>query len=328
VLRKRIIHYLSLRPVFEGIPTKKKKKFIPAGYKAVIIISADFELAWAWQHLKNSNDSSMSAIKKAYQARENIPYILDICDQYKIPITWFTVGHLFLDCCKNVNGIKHPEIKRLPYFENNYWRFNSGDWFDNAPCGDSIPKKAWHAPDLIKNIIGRKVKHEIGCHTFSHIDCRDEVCSSEVFLSEINACKQAAEKYGVDLKSFVHPAHTIGNIYNLIQTGFTSYRENSLQTIGYPELIHHKIWKFKSTMILNYTSEKEDFQIKRLKKIISRTVKHNAVANIWFHPSSNPKTFEVLLKELAITLNRYEREILVTNISDYCERLNNEFNIQ
>ena len=44
------------------------------------------------------------------KTRENVPKILNLCEIYDIPITWATVGHLFLSNCKRVNKIAHPEI--------------------------------------------------------------------------------------------------------------------------------------------------------------------------------------------------------------------------
>lgn len=322
-IKKRISHHLGLRPFLEKTHKDQKIKYIPEGYKAVITVSADFELAWAWQHAKNFNLDE--ALKHAHQARKNIPFILDLCDEYSIPITWFTVGHLFLENCNTINGLKHPEINRLPFFENQYWSYKEKDWFKNDPCGDLLKNPEWYAPDIIHDILNRRTKHEIGCHTFSHIDCRDIICTKEIFDSELNACKDAAKNFNLTLKSFVHPAHTIGNLKNLQKHGFTSYRDNSKQTIGYPEKENH-LWKYKSTAILNYSNENEKFQIKKLKRIIARTIKANATANIWFHPSANPKTFEILLDNLFQYLQLNKDKIYITTVDKYIDFLNQNTN--
>ena len=320
--KRYLAHHLNLRPYVDKKPLTERNKYIPEGYDAVVTISADFELAWAWQHAKGG--STNSALQHAQIARKNIPVILDLSNKYNIPITWFTVGHLFLDKCEKFdNNIKHPEIKRLPYFENKYWKYKSGDWFDFDPAGNYQNNPEWYAPDLINDIISRTTNHEIGCHTFSHIDCRDHVCSDEVFDSEIKACISAAEKYNIDLKSFVHPAHTIGHLDRLIKYGFTSYRDNSRQIIGYPERIKSNLWKLKSTAILNYTDEREKFQINRLKKIIDRTINNKANANIWFHPSANYRTFTVILRELFEHINKKKSALRVVTVGNYVDWLNN-----
>lgn len=318
--KRYLAHHLNLRPYVDKIPLRERKKYIPEGYDAVVTISADFELAWAWQHAKG--ESINSALKHAQNARKNIPVILDLSDKYNIPITWFTVGHLFLDKCEKVENAKHPEIIRLPHFENKYWEYKSGDWFDFDPASDYQNSPEWYAPDIIEDIISRKVNHEIGCHTFSHIDCRDHICSDEVFESEIKACISVANKYNIDLKSFVHPAHTIGHLDRLNKYGFTSYRDNSRQVIGYPELYKSNLWKLKSTAILNYTDESEKFQVNRLKKIVDRTINYKANANIWFHPSVSIETFSIIMNALFDYLNRSRQKVYLTTVGDYVNFLN------
>ena len=141
-------------------------------------------------------------------------------EDFCIPITWATVGHLFLSECKKED---HNRMRRIPYFENRNWAYNSGDWFDCDPYTNWEKAKAWYAPDLIEKILKSKVNHEIGCHTFSHIDFSDKNCSPEVAEDEIKSCIEAAKKWGIELRSIVFPGGTYGNIeiikkygYNLI----------------------------------------------------------------------------------------------------------------
>ena len=159
-----------------GNPKVRKRgdwrNYIPNPYKAVLLISTDFEMAWAWQFSKNSPNPLKEAKKLALIERENVPLILQICDEYNIPLTWATVGHLFLNSCNSISGCVHPDILRLPHFENNFWKFSGKDWFENDPSTNYINDPEWYCPDLIKLILETKVKHEIGFHTFSLIDCR------------------------------------------------------------------------------------------------------------------------------------------------------------
>src|SRR6266481_6123338 len=60
--------------------------------QAAACVSADFELSWAFrQHRKEV------AQDRGRRERENIPYLLHIFERYNFPITWATVGHLFLE---------------------------------------------------------------------------------------------------------------------------------------------------------------------------------------------------------------------------------------
>ncbi len=71
----------------------------PQGAKAAVVISADLEMAWAWRYSKRSNDPKVLALQKADQTRQNLPPLLDLFDQFNVPVTWATVGHLFLESC-------------------------------------------------------------------------------------------------------------------------------------------------------------------------------------------------------------------------------------
>lgn len=320
-IKSKTAFILRLTPKIEK--TNNYRKYIPEPNKALLLISADFELAWAWQYAKCFPNPKEGAEQLARQARKNIPVILDLCDKYNIPITWATVGHLFLEECKKKDGKAHLNIKRLPYFENKYWKYDSGDWFDYDLCTNWKDAPEWYALDLIKEILSRKVKHEIGCHTFSHINCRDEVCSSEVFESEINECQKVAKEYGIKLKSFVHPGHIIGNLNTLAKSGFTSFRTDYHNTLGYP--IKHKsgLWELKSTMEFVWREGwSPKYHIYRYNTIIKRAIKYNKVCHFWFHPSQDGKFIKNVLPYIFKFLDEHRKDILIITSQKYIKYLN------
>ena len=49
------------------------KNLIPNPYKSVLMISADFELAWAFRFTKTQKDPVANALEKARLARKNFP---------------------------------------------------------------------------------------------------------------------------------------------------------------------------------------------------------------------------------------------------------------
>ena len=175
----RIQFLLGLNPIIQK--RKDWRMLIPRPYKSIAIISADFELAWASRYSKHYTNPLTKALEKATTERENIPRIVNLCEIYNIPITWLTVGHLFLEECRRVDGILHPEIQQPVKFENDWWLFKSADWFEYDPGTDFKSDPLWYCPDLVRMILKSNVKHEIGCHTFSHIDCRDNICTPEQF---------------------------------------------------------------------------------------------------------------------------------------------------
>lgn len=311
---------LGRNPVIEkGI----SEKFIPPGFKSVITFTADFELAWAWRYSKSVADPLKRTVEKAEIERKNLPEILKLCDKYNIPVTWATVGHLFLNSCKALNGIAHPDIKRLDNFENEYWRFSGNDWFEYDPCTDVKAAPNWYCPDLIDLILNSKTKHEIGCHTFSHIDCSDKICPPEVIGAELNKCKELASEKGIVLKSFVHPGHTIGNLETISNQRFTSYQTDK-NILGYPEL-QNRIWELKRTMEMTWREGwSAEYHIYRYKKIISRAVNSNTVCNLWFHPSMPSKFVNEVLPSVFQYVNELSenKEVYLSTVGNYIDHLN------
>lgn len=311
---------LGRNPIVEK--TKNWKCFIPEPYKAVVTITADFELAWAWRYSKTVTNPLERALQKANLEVKNIPIILGLCEKYNIPITWATVGHLFLSECNSRNNLSHKNIPRLKHFENKYWKYFGKDWFEYDPCSNYRRNPEWYSPDLISKIINSKIKHEIGCHTFSHIDCSEEVCSSEVFEAEVNECKKEASKRGLELKSFVHPGHTIGHLNKLVELGFTSFQSDSGNVLGYPVKHKNGLWELKRTYEFGYRKEWEiDYHIYRYKKIIDRAIHNKSVCNFWFHPSFNKCFLDDVFPEILEYINNNSENLLAITVSKYFEML-------
>jgi peptidoglycan/xylan/chitin deacetylase (PgdA/CDA1 family) len=304
------------------------KQLIPKPYKSVLMISADFELAWAFRYTKTQKNPVANAIEKARVARKNFPGIIELCEKYNVPITWATVGHLFLDSCSKENGVAHKHLERLNHFESPYWKFDEGDWFKDDPCGNIKDDPEWYATDLINMIINSKVNHEIGSHTFSHIDCRESVCTPEVFKSELNECKKVASEKNIDLKSFVFPGHTLGNIDHLAGLGFTSYRSNFVNTLGYPTQRSDKLWEHKSTVEFDIrTNWSMKYHIYRYKKIVDRAIKNNTNCHFWFHPSMPHQFLTDIMPALFEHIDKRRDEIWPTTMGEYTNWLNQNHSI-
>lgn len=311
----KIKFYLGKTPTVESL--EKYRNFIPNPYKAVVTISADFELAWAWQWSKQENSLQLS-LNKSKIARQNFPKILELCDTYNIPVTWATVGHLFLESCSG-----HKEMTQLGDFENDFWKFKNSDWFVNDPNSNYKDAPYWYAPDLINQIIQSPVNHELGCHTFSHIDCRDGVCDSKVFNDEINECKKEADKLGLNLKSFVHPAHTIGNLDNLVKHEFTNFRTDYRNVLGFPKQHQNGLWEFEQTAEFTYRKEwSVEYHIFRYIEIVKRAIKTNTVAVLWFHPSFPSVVVEQILPEVLKFIDENRDQIWITTHGNYIDWLN------
>lgn len=300
------------------------QKYIPKPYKAVLIISADFELAWAFRFSKNQEDAVANAKMRAQRARRNIPEIIALCQKYNIPITWATVGHLFLESCSKENEIAHTDMQRLNHFESPFWKFDQGDWYKDDPCTNYQSDPEWYAPDLIKLILQSSVNQEVGSHTFSHIDCRESVCPPEVFKSELSKCVEVAKDFQINLKSFVFPGHTFGNFDLLPEFGFSSFRTNYKNILGYPIKKSNLLWEHQSTGEFTIRpSWSVNYQIYRYKKIIDKAIKNNTNCHFWFHPSVNSQFVEDIMPSVFEHIDKRRHEIYITTMGEYTDWLNN-----
>lgn len=290
----KCLYKFNIKP---AVNTKVKSPFP----KGIVVLSADFEMAWAFRISKTVKNATARGIRE----RENMPVILQHLDKYKIPVTWATVGHLFLEQCRKQNDLAHSDMPRPGYFENRNWIFQQGDWYDDDPCTNFKDDPAWYAPDLIDMILNSKQNHEIGCHTFSHIDFSYQNCSPLLAEAEIKKCKELAKLKGVSLKSIVFPGGTEGNFETLKKLGFTNYRKPMLYDIDTPKIDQYGLVAIPSSYGMDKPSYgwDEDTCFKIVKSFIDKAAKHKMVCHLWFHPSMDQwyleKVFPKMLQYLS-----------------------------
>ena len=179
--------------------------------KGIFILSLDMELAWGMRGAKYM-------MPRFAKEREIIDALLALLEKYKLKATWAMVGHLFLDSCRPINGVKHPEIVRPTY------NWLKGDWFDIDPASNIQKAPAWYGRDIVYKILNCKVGQEIACHTFSHMLIGDSGCSAETFESELKVSRNLAWQQGVGLKSFVFPKNMAAHLDTLAKNKFICFR--------------------------------------------------------------------------------------------------------
>lgn len=286
------------------LPRVRRKDLVTAGLytppsKACFIISADFELAWAWRYAKSYGDPLAYARHQADQTRRNFDGLLGIFDHYNAPVTWATVGHLFLDHCDRNGNEAHVDVRRIRHFENEYWRFCQGDWFDADPCSNLQQDPEWYAPDLIRKILDAEVSHEIGCHSFSHIAFSNDICQPEVASSELRKCVDIAQLWGLKLTSFVFPANLAGNFASLKQNGFTSYRWHNGTELGVPRKDEFDLWQIPGGICWEKPPRwSVRAWIKALQRCVDRAIDTGTILHLWFHPSCEPVNVEMVFPTL------------------------------
>ena len=317
----RAVFSLSKKPFVKPCAVPESQRF-PAPYRGCMIISADFEMAWAWRYAKSRKEPVAMGLKE----RSNVPKLVRLFEQYEIPITWATVGHLFLSQCEREEGKAHPELSRLKHFSSR-WSYTEGDWFDHDPCTSYDLDPAWYAPDLIRMILNSKVSHEIGCHTFSHIDCSDLHCPPEVLDDELRICIKLAQAEGIRLRSMVFPGGKNGNYPVLKARGFTSYRYNDRRwDLFYPEKDHDGLWRLPSSTSIGADGFKWSlsYRMKQFRKYIDAAIRKRSVFHLWFHPSLDDFSLNSVFPSVLDYASQKRKKgdlwiATMSDLSDFCE---------
>ena len=307
-LSKLIFKY-SGKPFVKSDRIPLEEKF-PNKESGGMIISADFELAWAFRYSKSYKEPYKAALSYARQDRINVPKLINLFEIYNIPITWATVGHLFLKECKNGD---HDWMNRIQHFENKNWEFKKGDWFDFDPYTNFKENSEWYAPDLIEMILKSKIPHEISTHTFSHIDFSNKNCSPLVADDEIVACIKAMKPFGLTPKSIVFPGGTYGNIPILKKHGIQIYRKNVNVDLAYPYFDEYGLLVSPTTTGFGRSHQgwSAEYYVHRFKTFIDKAIDTGTIAHFWFHPSFDEWTLQnVMAPVLKYASQRREQKML------------------
>jgi peptidoglycan/xylan/chitin deacetylase (PgdA/CDA1 family) len=189
--------------------------------QGVFMVSLDLELAWGAFDLwgPHAADIAQPWSEIFLQTRQVvIDTLLQLFQEYQIPATWAIVGHLFLDHCETVNGVKHPDMPRPTH------RWFKDDWYAYDPASTIETDPIWYGRDIVEKIMMAQPRQEIACHSFSHVIFGDEGCSEEVAEAEVRKCIALAQELGIELKSFVFPRSQAGHHEILSKHGFACYR--------------------------------------------------------------------------------------------------------
>ena len=160
---------------------------------------------------------------------------------------------------------------------------------------------------------------------FSHIDCSDQNCPTEVFEAEIIECQRLAAEKGITLKSFVHPGHQIGNLDSLKNLGFTSFRTDYGNNLALPKKHLSGLWELKNSAGLAFRRDwSVQYHIKRYKTIIDRAINQRRICVFWFHPTMSLQFVKEVLPEILSYLDKKRDKILSMTHEKYVDYLNRE----
>jgi peptidoglycan/xylan/chitin deacetylase (PgdA/CDA1 family) len=286
---------------------------------AAASISADFELNWAWRELP-----PVQRDEKGRLERSNFPYLMSLLERTRIPITWATVGHMFLDSCsRGADGRAHPEMPRPTL--NGRW---SGDWYVHDPCGSAAASPLWYAPDLIEQLLAGNVRHEIGSHSFSHIDFSDLHSTPELVEAEMRACIGAMAPFGVHPRSLVYPFNKMGHGHlDLLATlGIVAVRHrDSRIRLSYPERTPSGVYKLYETLNLR-RARFYDYP-RKAALFLKEAAKRRAAFHIWLHPSAALDVLRDVFRPIVEHMARLRDECILwtatmAELAAYCEARN------
>jgi hypothetical protein len=292
------------------------------GVPASATISADFELSWACRGWRSTEETRLRAARE----RRNVGYLVPLLEEYDIPITWATVGHLFLERCeRGTDGRAHPQMPRPVMTTRRPMASWAGDWYAHDPCTDYRLDQLWYCPDLIRLILSSKVRHEIASHSFSHISFLAENSTPELVEQEIAQCCAAMSPFGVSARSLVYPYNHMGHHYAplLARLGVTCVRHRDpIVRLSYPERLPCGVYKLYESM--NFRRASRYNYVEKVRIFLDEAIKRHAAYHIWFHPSDPAELFEHEFHEIIqeVAARRREGQLWVTTMADlaaYCE---------
>ncbi|XVH33579.1 polysaccharide deacetylase family protein (plasmid) [Haloferacaceae archaeon DSL9] len=167
-----------------------------------VVLSVDAELGWGFHDHESPPTARMERARWGWQR------LVDLLESVEIPATWAIVGHLFLDDCDGRHE-DHPV---------------GSDWFERERRAWSDRRDLRFGRDLIDALFDGSVDHDIGCHTFSHVEFGRETTTQEIVRAEMIAFVEATLPYDFSFDSFIFPRNNIGHRDVLAEWGFSCYR--------------------------------------------------------------------------------------------------------
>jgi len=182
-----------------------------------LVVSLDTELEWGFHGFDTDHHLSDDGARE----RKLVRRLLDLFDRTDTSATWAIVGHLFLDHCDGT----HSELSRPSYSHM------SEDWYRDDPGSDCDAAPLRYGTSIIDAIEAAAADHEIATHTFSHVLCDRDGCSSDVLYDELQQCKQLADQRGHELTSIVFPRNEIDHLQTVADAGINVYRGRSSENV-------------------------------------------------------------------------------------------------
>ena len=251
------------------------------------------------------------------QARQEIPALLDLFEEFHIHATWAVVGFLFF-------STRAALLEALPSVQPAYDQPHLSPYPELHALGADEDEDPCHfAPSLIELI--RDTPHqEIGTHTFSHYYCRAPGHTREAFKADLDAAMAAAKMVGLTVRSIVFPRNQVEARYLplLSEVGITAYRGGGPPWFYAPgpkgplRRGLYRLWRLVDSYVPTYHHAPypehqagaappfnvrasrplrppsprgglaDRMQLRRVKQEMTRAARTRQVYHLWWHPES------------------------------------------
>ncbi|HKG91030.1 MAG TPA: polysaccharide deacetylase family protein [Gemmatimonadaceae bacterium] len=187
-----------------------------AGGAGALVISLDFELHWGVRDLAGPHGPWRARL---LGAREAVPAMLDLFEEFDVAATWATVGLLF---AASREEMQYHAPRRRPAYRN-----AALSPYDEPVGGGERDDPLHFAPTLV-DAIRRRPRQEIATHTYSHYYCLEPGQDREAFRADLQSAVAIARRRGIELRSIVFPRNQYNPAYDdlLADAGIVCYRGN------------------------------------------------------------------------------------------------------
>ncbi|MFC7155230.1 polysaccharide deacetylase family protein [Halomarina halobia] len=266
---------------------------------ARVVLSIDAELAWGFH---DHPEPPVRELRRIAAGRRGWGILLELLDEFDLPATWAVVGRLFLARTDDQIYTAYAADGGVP--------------IDPATLSGSADQ--WYGNDLVEQIRDARADHEIGCHTFTHLDFTADTTTAEVARAELQACVDIARERGIEMESFAYPRNRVAHREVLAETGFTCYRgrapprwydRSCLRALGkfaayaggfsapptvYPTVDEYGLVNVPASLHLfgfeSYARTlarpfRRDPVVKQARLGLERAVEEDGVFHVWFHPN-------------------------------------------
>lgn len=169
-----------------------------------VVISIDAELGWGFHDLAPAQRPA----RRVERSRQAWLTLLDLLESADLAATWAVVGHLFEPACDgHHDGYPAPD-----------------GWFDHEREPDPMPERFRCGPDLIRRLNETTVDHDVGSHSYSHVEFGADYATAELARAECRRAVDVAAEAGLPMESFVYPRNSVGHRDALAEAGFSCYR--------------------------------------------------------------------------------------------------------